>query len=316
MDTMKESSEVSAREETVKTTGDLGLFLRSWTPNVTPRGVVVICHGFNSHSGNYVWVGEQLASRGFATYALDLRGRGRSDGERFYVGAISDWVDDVAAVVTLAKSRHPGIPVFLLGHSAGGVISCLYTVEHQTELSGLICESFAFRVPAPDFAIAALKGLSHLAPHAHVLRLKNEDFSRDPSVVKAMNEDPLIAHETQPTRSVAELARADERLAREFSQITLPVLILHGTADHAAKPSGSQEFYDAAGSRDKTLEFYEGHYHDLLNDVGKEAVLADIVQWVELRAPLTEVVDDRPAVVATSHPLRGDPAESHPQPPL
>src|SRR4029077_5288316 len=132
---------------------------------------------------------------------------------------MSDWIDDVAAVVTLAKSRHAGIPAYLLGHSAGGVISCLYCIEHQSELSGLICESFAFRVPAPDFAIAALKGLSHFAPHAHVLRLKNGDFSRDQSVVKAINEDPLIAHETQPTRTVAELARADERLQREFSLI-------------------------------------------------------------------------------------------------
>ena len=144
--------------------------------------------------------------------------------------------------------REPGLPVFLLGHSAGGVVSCIYTLEHQAELAGLICESFAHQVPAPDFALAVLKGLSHVAPHAHVLQLKNEDFSRDPAVVRAMNEDPLIAHETQPTQTVAEMVRADERLKTEFPLITLPVLILHGTADKAAKPSGSQLFYDTAGS--------------------------------------------------------------------
>ena len=286
---MKEMNESTAREETLTTHDGLDLFLRSWSSASTARAVVVVCHGFNSHSGYYVWFGEQLASRGFSTFALDLRGRGRSDGERFYVDAIADWVNDVAAVVTLAKSRHPGIPVYLLGHSAGGVISCLYCLEHQSELSGFICESFAFKVPAPDFAIAALKGLSHLAPHAHVLRLKNEDFSRDQAVVKAMNEDPYIAHETQPTRTVAELARADERLAQEFPRITLPILILHGTADRATKPSGSQQFFDAAGSNDKTLKLYEAHYHDLLNDVAKEEVLGDIVQWVESRvAPASE----------------------------
>ena len=86
----------------------------------------------------------------------------------------------MAAFVTLVKSREPGLPVFLLGHSAGGVVACLYTLDHQAELAGLICESFAFQLPAPDFALAVLKGLSHLAPHAHVLHLKNEDFSRDP----------------------------------------------------------------------------------------------------------------------------------------
>ena len=108
------------------------------------------------------------------------------------------------------------MPVFLLGHSAGGVIACLYTLDHQAELAGLICESFAFQVPAPDFALAVLKGLSHVAPHAHVLHLKNEDFSRDPAVVAAMNADPLIAHETQPTQTRRRVVRADERLKDEL----------------------------------------------------------------------------------------------------
>jgi len=122
----------------------------------------------------------------------------------------------------------------MLGHSAGGVVACLYALEHQAALAGLVCESFAFQTPAPDFALAVLKGLSHVFPHAHVLHLKNEDFSRDPNVVAAMNADPLIAHETQPTKTVAQLVLADERLNQEFSRITLPVLILHGTADKAA----------------------------------------------------------------------------------
>src|SRR5439155_216388 len=132
--------------------------------------------------------------------------------------AAGDYVDDVASLVRLVRSAEKGLPVFLLGHSAGGVVACLYAVEHQAELAGLICESFAFRVPAPDFALAVLKGLSHVAPHAHVLRLKNEDFSRDPQIVAAMNNDPLIAHETQPTKTVAELVRSDERLKEEFAR--------------------------------------------------------------------------------------------------
>jgi acylglycerol lipase len=279
---MSAESAAAAREETVKS-GDRGIFVRSWQPDGTARAVVVLCHGFNSHSGYYVRTGEALAAHGFSAYALDFRGRGRSDGDRFYVDSINDLVQDVATVVALAKSRHADIPVFLLGHSAGGVVSCLYVLEHQAELAGFICESFAFQVPAPDFAIAALKGLSHLAPHAHVLKLHNEDFSRDPAVVKAMNDDPLIANETQPTHTVAELARADERLRTSFQLITLPLLIIHGTADKAAKPSGSQIFFDMAGSTDKTLKLYEGHYHDLLNDLGREEVLADVVQWIDAR---------------------------------
>ena len=164
-------------------------------------------------------------------------------------------------------------------------MSCTYTLDNQAELAGLICESFAFQTPAPDFALAVLKGLSHVAPHAHVLHLKNEDFSRDPQIVAAMNNDPLIAHETQPTKTVAELVRSDERLKKEFERITLPLLILHGTKDKAAKSSGSQLFYDRAGSTDKTLKLYDGYFHDLLNDLGKETVLTDITAWIEARLP-------------------------------
>jgi len=223
-------------------------------------------------------------------YAVDLRGRGKSDGERFYVEKLADWVSDVGTVMALAKSREPGLPVFLLGHSAGGVVSCVYTLEHQEELAGFICESFAFQVPAPDFALAVFKGLSHVAPHARILHLKNEDFSRDPKVVQAMNEDALIAHEIQPTQTLAEMVRADERLKNEFRRITLPLLILHGTADKATKFSGSQLFYERAGSSDKTIKLYEGHFHDLLNDIDKESVIADIKSWIAARLPAANSV--------------------------
>jgi acylglycerol lipase len=129
--------------------------------------------------------------------------------------------------------------------------------------------------------LKALKGVSRVAPHAHVFKLKNEDFSRDPAVVAAMNADPLIANESQPSETMAELVRADELLKKSFQQITLPILILHGTADKVTKPSGSQEFYEKAGSNDKALKLYDGHFHDLLADVGKERVMADIQAWID-----------------------------------
>lgn len=277
-------------EETFKGSGGLEIFFRSWRPDDETRGVVAIVPGFNSHSGYYAWVAEQLVSSRLAVYAVDLRGRGRSEGERFYVETFADYVSDVAALIELAKSRESGLPVFLLGHSAGGVVSCLYALEHQAELAGLICESFAYQVPAPDFALAVFKGLSHLAPHAHLLHLKNEDFSRDPEVVQAMNDDPLIADEKQPTATLAEMVRADERLRNEFPLIKLPVLILHGKEDKATRPRGSQFFYDSAGSRDKTLKLYDGGFHDLLNDIDKKSVMSDIQRWIVARLSQSEAV--------------------------
>jgi len=282
MTTVRESV---AREETFTASGGLKLSYRSWRPAGSPRAVMVIVPGFNSHSGYYEWAAGQLTGAGVAVYALDLRGRGKSDGERFFVAKFDDYLSDVDGMITVAGSREPALPVFLFGHSAGGVVACLYALDHQSRLAGLISESFAFQTPAPDFALAVLKGLGHVFPHAHVLRLKNEDFSRDPKVVEAMNTDPLIANETQPTQTVAELVRADERLKREFPSITLPVLILHGTADKAAKASGSQAFYDAVGATDKTLKLYDGGFHDLLNDLDKNGVMADVTTWVEAHLP-------------------------------
>jgi len=273
-------------EEQIESTGGLKLFVRSWPATGVPRGIIVIVPGFNSHSRYYAWVAQQLVEHGLSVYALDLRGRGNSEGERFYVDTFADYVSDVAAVVTQARSRAPNLPVFLLGHSAGGVVSCLYALEHQPDLAGLICESFAYQLPAPDFALAVFKGLSHIAPHAHILRLKNEDFSRAPVAVTAMNADPLIAHETQPTQTLAAMVRADERLTKEFPSLSLPLLILHGTGDKAAKASGSQFFYDTAGASAKKVKLYEGHFHDLLNDLGKETGLADIANWIEAHLPV------------------------------
>ena len=171
----------------------------------------------------------------------------------------------------------------MLAHSAGGVIACSYALEHQAELAGLVCESFAHEVPAPEFVLAILKGISYIAPRAHVLALKNEDYSRDPAFVERLNHDPLIDQTSYPAHAVAEMVRADERLKRDFPLITLPVLIVHGTADKVTLPSGSQRFYDTAGSRDKTLKLYEGHVHDLLNDLDRELVMADIVGWISQR---------------------------------
>lgn len=270
------------KEDSFAGRGGTRIFFRSWQPPAS-RAVVVICHGVNAHGGQYVWAAEQLQAAGFAVYAIDLRGRGRSEGERFYVDDIADYVDDLGTLIDLAKSREPGLPVFLLGHSAGGVVSCTYALDRQAELAGLICESFAFQVPAPAVVLALIKGLARIAPRLPVLKLKNADFSRDPAAVAALDADPLTRGEVQPAKTVAALVRATERMRREFPRITLPVFILHGTADKATVPAGSQFFHATAGSRDKTLRLYEGHAHDLLNDLGKEAVMADIVAWIDAR---------------------------------
>ena len=272
-------------EQTFEGVGGLNIFMRSWRPEVTPRAVTVLIHGFNAHSGYMVWPAEQFVTNGFAAYALDLRGRGKSEGERFYVEQFSDYLGDVDKLVEIARAENPSLPVYVLGHSAGGVIASSYVFEHQDKITGLICESFALDVGLPDAAALLIKGISHITPHLHLYTLKNEIFSRDPEAVAAMNSDPLIANERQPAETAAELIRAAERLKENMPRFGVPVLIIHGTADKATRYQGSQYFYDNVGSEDKTLKLYEGHYHDLLNDIDKEIVMADILAWVNERVP-------------------------------
>ncbi len=244
------------------------------------QAIVVIVHGVNSHGGQYLWTGEQLAKAGFVVYAHDHRGRGKSDGPRFYIDDISDYTEDLGTVIALAKSRDPGLRVFVLGHSAGGVVSCTWALDHQREIAGFVCESFAYRVPAPAPVLALVRFFGRIAPKLPVLKLKMKDFTRDPRALAELEADPLCRGEIQPARTVAALLKATDRMKAEFGTLKLPLLIMHGTLDKATVPAGSQEFYDHAGSADKTLKLYEGHFHDLLNDIGKEQVLAEIVAWI------------------------------------
>jgi len=291
------TSGISAAEQWLDGTGGK-IFTRHWAAESSPRANLVICHGVNSHGGQYLRAGEAFAGRGFAVTALDLRGRGKSDGERFYIESIDEYVSDLSLAIEFARSKHPELPLYLLGHSAGGVTSVTYALDNQDRIDGLICESFAFRVFAPNFALKLLEGASHILPHTHVLRLKMEDFSRDPEWVAQLNADPLTDNEVQPVATVAAFARAGERFEREFSRITLPVLIMHGTADKATRPDGSEQFFKEAGSADKILKLYEGYAHDLLNDLGREQVIDDIALWIEERLSQSQPVSEleQPAV--------------------
>ncbi|KIC95451.1 alpha/beta hydrolase [Flavihumibacter solisilvae] len=255
------------------------IFYRSWKVNQS-RGIVLVVHGLNSHSGYYHRFAGQLNGNGFDVYAMDLCGRGQSEGERFYVRDYRDLISDIDKLLNIARSAYPALPVFLLGHSAGGVFAAVYAVHHQEKLKGLILESIALQVPVPAFALATMKVLAHFIPHSRLVKLDNESFSRDPSIVAMMNADPLLAGEKQPVKTMQQLLLAVEYLESEMPGITLPLLVMHGTADKVTRLSGSKYLVEHVSSVDRQLKTYEGHYHDLLNDKCNGIVTGDIVNWL------------------------------------
>ncbi|MBO9204320.1 MULTISPECIES: alpha/beta hydrolase [Niastella] len=259
------------------------IFYRNWSAGSISRGIILIIHGLNAHSGYYQSFATQLNENNFEVYALDLCGRGQSDGERYYMEDYNDTLADIDLLLNIINAAHPTLPVFLLGHSAGGVFASIYALQYQDKLRGLISESFAFQVSAPGVVLAVIKLLSHIIPHTRLVKLNNEDFSRDKAIVVTMNNDPLLAKEKQPAKTMQQLLLATEYLKEEMQKIKLPILVLHGTADSVTKPGGSEYFMEHASSVDKQLNLYEGHYHDLINDKYHGIVFRDIIRWINER---------------------------------
>ncbi len=265
-----------------KTNDGQNIFYRIWKTKNNPKGIVLLVHGLNSHSGYFQNLALRLIANDLDVYAMDLRGRGHSDGERFYIADYRDIIADINELLRIVSAQPP-LPIFLFGHSAGSVFASVYAILYQDKLQGMISESIAFMLPAPRFALESIKALALLIPHARLVKLKNADFSRDNLVVNAMTNDPLLANEKQPAKTMQQLLRAADLLKKEISRITLPLLILHGKADRATRPEGSEYLMQHVSSIDRELKLYQDHYHDLLNDQDNEVVLQDIVNWLNQR---------------------------------
>jgi len=263
--------------------GGLGIHWRAWLPSGTPHAVVLIAHGAAEHSGRYEWVAERLTERGFAVLALDHRGHGRSDGPRAYVDRLDHAVADLHALVRLAAAREPGAPLFVLGHSMGGLVALAYALRHQDELAGLVLSAplAALEVAAP--ARIAARALGTVAPRLPLAKIDGSTVSRDPAVVAAYDADPLNHRGALPARTVAELLAATAALPERLPELRLPLLVVYGTGDRLVDPAASRLVDARAGSADKTLTAYEGLYHEVLNEPERDQVLDEIAAWIEAR---------------------------------
>ncbi|MFP5488647.1 MAG: lysophospholipase [Acidimicrobiia bacterium] len=258
------------------------IFHQAWRPDDSPRAVVLLIHGLGEHSGRYVHVAQALVDAGYAVHALDHRGHGRSSGTRVFVRQYDEFLRDVHQFRRLVQRDHPGLPLVVLGHSMGGNIAMGYALGSQDGIAALVLSGPALRV-GDDISSVQLKALPIIAKIAPGLRpqgLSADAISRDPAVVQAYRDDPLVYTGKISAGLAAALVGAMRSFPGRYAELRLPILVLHGTDDHLADVAGSREFEAAAVNADVTAHYYEGLYHEVFNEPERDRVLSDLTAWL------------------------------------
>ncbi|GAB4517863.1 MAG: alpha/beta hydrolase [Haliangiales bacterium] len=266
--------------------GDATLFEQCWRPaDRPPRSALVIVHGIKDHSARYARLAARLVGAGHAVCGFDHRGHGRSAGPRFDIRSFDAVVDDIDRYLGVVRGRFPGAPVFMFGHSMGGVLVPLHAIERGPDIAGIIVSAPALHPDIHPFEIASLLLVARAAPGAPLLDAPDDTFSPDPAVIEAMRADPLIARGRGTGQMAAELARGIERVWAGVATIRAPILILSGTDDRAVDPRGSVELRRRVGSPDADLRLYRGAGHDLAHDPMRDDFERDIAGWLDAHAP-------------------------------
>jgi acylglycerol lipase len=273
-------------ENAVLTTADgTQITTYSWIPNIEKvRGNIIIVHGYGEHAGRYQHVATYFTEQGYAVYAADLRGHGRSRGKiAGYFPSIDTLRHDLHEVVEWARNHHPQRPVFMIGHSVGGLLALHYTATYQPFLKGLVISAPYVNTEQEitPFQRFAVRQVAQFAPKLGVTNKVNSQWlSKDPAVWNAYDSDPYVYHGKVPAHVAVELVEAGDAIRAELSKIALPVLILQGRQDELAKPHWAQYIYENIASPDKQIKIYEGLKHEILNEPEKARVMADIWVWI------------------------------------
>ena len=267
---------------TLRTLAGASLYYQSWLPVDTPTGVLLVAHGLAEHSGRYEHFASFFVARGYAVFAIDHLGHGKSDGDRCHIRQFSDYTDGISLLLDQVREECPATAVFLIGHSMGGLIATRFLIDKQAEFAGCVLSGplLAAAAKPPAFQLMLVRFFSRVLPKLRVMPLDASQVSRDPAVVEKYRNDPLVFTGKVTARLVEQLFSEMAWLRDQLERIRLPILILHGSEDGLTSPEGSKTLHENAASDNKKLIIYEGLYHEVYNEPEQEAVMNDVVNWL------------------------------------
>lgn len=274
------------RQVSIPAYDDINLYAQIWNPGSEVRAVLVVVHGGFEHSGRYAHVAAFFTGRQFAVYACDLRGHGRSEGVRAHIEKFDDFLHDMDVFLAYVRNDFPDKDVFILAHSAGALITLAYLLARgRAGVKGVVFSAPALKVYNIDSAVTrvAVHLVALISPDVKFPLLDARFLSHDAGVVEAYRRDVLVHKEGVTARVVSELLQAMRRVRRKFRQVDFPLLILHGTRDRFADIRASRHLYRAARSADKSIRYYGGLFHELLQEPEKEQILGEIYEWINKR---------------------------------
>ncbi len=280
-----EENKVSVQEDqgTFMGLGGNSIHYHRWFPEEEAKAAIVVVHGLAEHAGRYANLVNHFVPRGYALYAVDHVGHGKSSGRRAYVNNFDVFVDTLKTFRDMVARWESGKPLYMVGHSMGGLIASVYLIEHPHDFSAALLSAPAVKMPdsLSPLIIAVGKMLSVLMPRMGLTKLDSAGISRDSDVVAAYESDPLVYRGRVTARLAAEILRAMERVSSEAGNITTPLLIMQGGDDQLVSPEGAKMLHQKAGSADKRLTVYDGLYHEIFNEPEREQVLKDAEEWLE-----------------------------------
>lgn len=269
-------------EGTLSAPAGATLYYQSWMPDDDCTAILLVAHGLAEHSGRYEHFAAFFAARGYAVYALDHIGHGKSDGDRCHLDKFSDYTDGVSSLLAKAREMWPEVPAILIGHSMGGLIATRYLIDRQADFAACVLSGAALHPAEEPSWIQNLLMIffSRFLPKMRVLRLDASDVSRDPAVVDRYREDPLVFSGKVTSRLAEQVFSTMTWIPDRLSVIELPMLILHGSNDGLTSPEGSKMLHQRISSRIKKLTIYEGLYHEVYNEPEQIQVMTDVADWL------------------------------------